>query len=105
MLHLLYMLVFTVLAVLAVGNLIRNMFVLGRDSQRGMPAQGLDPQSPEPPRPQRTPHPELFNNAGELLNEPLLVMRSLPIDEVRSKLDALYNSSPSEKTTDSSEEA
>lgn len=97
MLHLLYMLVFVVLAVLAVGNLFRSMFTLGRDVQQG----GGSP-SPSVHRP--VPHPELLDDSGRLMNEPLLVMRSLPIDDVRSKLDALYHSPPGNNAADTSDE-
>lgn len=99
-LHLLYVLVFTVLAVLAVSNLIRNMFTLGRDMQ------GQDPSpwsaQPEAARQRPTPHPELLDETGKILDEPLMVMRALPIDDVRSQLDALYDASPSGSSADSS---
>ncbi len=98
MLHLLYMLVFSVLAVLAVGNLLRSMFTLGRDVQQG--AGSYAPTA----TPKIVPHPELLDDAGQVMNEPLLVMRSLPIEDVRSKLDAIYDSSPGGKSSDSSEE-
>ncbi len=96
MLHLLYMLFFVVLAVLAVGNLFRSMFVLGKEMQQG---NTLTQNASRP-----TLHPELLDDSGKLMNEPLLVMRSLPIDDVRSKLDALYNASPGGNAVDSSDE-
>lgn len=100
-LQLLYVLVFTILAVLAVSNLIRNMFALGRDMQ----GQDSSPWSDNRPRsgPKGpTPHPELLDDFGKVLDEPLMVMRAMPIEDVRSQLDALYNSSPSSSGADSS---
>ncbi len=101
MLHLLYVLVFTVLAVVAVSNLIRNMFILGRDMQGQDPSPWSDrPATPPEKRP--TPHPELLDDAGKIVDEPLMVMRAMPIDDVRSQLDALYDASPSGSGADSS---
>jgi len=39
------------------------------------------------------PHPEFLDDTGNVINEPLLVMRSINIDDAREQLDALYNSS------------
>lgn len=93
MLHLLYILAFTVLAFLAVGNLIRSLVTVGIESQR--------PQQFRPnnryasyPRSQAVPHPELLDEHGNIVNEPLLVMRSLTVQDAREQLDALYKSSP-----------
>lgn len=97
MLQLLYILVFAVLAFLAVGNLIRNLINLGLEAQRQPPASLAA-------RPKlKVSHPELLDASGQLVDEPLLVMRSMPLDEVRDKLDALYNSSPGPKSSDSDE--
>ncbi|NJN86940.1 MAG: DUF2973 domain-containing protein [Leptolyngbyaceae cyanobacterium SL_7_1] len=93
MLHLIYILVFTLLAVLAVSNLIRNLVVLGVESHRGYSAAG---RSPSQSRFRRTavPHPELLDDAGNVSNEPLLVMRSVDVEDARQQLDALFNASP-----------
>lgn len=99
-LHLLYVLVFTVLAVFAVSNLIRNMFTLGRDMQGQDSSPWSDRPRSAPKGP--TPHPELLDESGKMLDEPLMVMRAMPIDDVRSQLDALYESSPSSSGADSS---
>ena len=99
-LHLLYVLVFTILAVVAVSNLIRNMFILGRDMQGQDPSPWSDQPKVAPKGP--TPHPELLDDAGKILDEPLMVMRAMPIDDVRSQLDALYDASPSGSGADSS---
>jgi hypothetical protein len=39
-------------------------------------------------------HPELLDDTGNLINEPLLVMRSLSVQDARNQLDNLYKSSP-----------
>lgn len=96
MLQFLYMLAFIVLAVLAVGNLFRNVFTLGFQSQR-------DYNLPIPPSayPEETsqlvPHPELLDDAGNVIDEPLLVMRSMSVEDAREQLDALYHQSPGSK--------
>lgn len=111
MLHLLYILAFTILAVIAVANLIRNliMFSFDRDGTRGnysnrssqMGNQGsfgyLSSNS------QMTPHPELLDSAGRFIKEPLLVMRSINVEDARQQLDALYESSPGHKSENSEE--
>ena len=91
MLHLLYILAFTILAFLTVGNLIRNLMTLGIESQRSYRpnrfsrAAGLQLS---------TPHPELLDESGYVVNEPFLVMRSISVEDAREQLDALYKSSP-----------
>jgi hypothetical protein len=49
------------------------------------------------------PHPELLDNSGNLIKEPLLVMRSINVDDAREQLDALYEASPAKR--DNQEEA
>ncbi len=100
-LHLLYIIAFTILAFLAMGNLIRNLMTLGMEAQRPNWPNGktpnYDPSSPTNPasRMRRTPHPELLDENGKVINEPLLVMRSMTVEDARERLDALYDSSPS----------
>ncbi|MEA5472471.1 DUF2973 domain-containing protein [Spirulina sp. 06S082] len=97
MLHFLYILVFTVIAFVAIGNLIRNLFTLGRESNRSLPHLGLENNTSMPqPATRRAsiPHPELLDSNGKPINEPLLVMRSVDVEEARERLDALYRSSP-----------
>ena len=43
---------------------------------------------------QKTIHPELLDERGRPINEPLLVMRSVSVEDARQQLDALYNASP-----------
>ena len=92
MLHLLYILAFTTIAVLAVGNLIRSLFVVGIESQRP-PSQRWSSIGPSL-QGRGVPHPELLDETGNVIEEPLLVMRSVSVQEAREQLDALYNSEP-----------
>lgn len=114
MLHLLYIMAFTVLALIAVANLIRNliMFSFDRDGVRsGLGGNNsINPQDanqggygyPSANR-QITPHPELLDNTGKFIKEPLLVMRSINVEDARQQLDALYESSPGHKSEKSEE--
>ena len=88
MLHLLYVFAFTVLAFFAVGNMIRNLMMLGAESQRP-----YHPNTRQNPR-YASPHPELLDERGKMVNEPYLVMRSISVDDARERLDALYKASP-----------
>lgn len=95
MLHLIYILAFTVLAFLAVGNLIRNLMMLGVESQRSYGNSGGNRSSVSRRFAQDTnPHPELLDERGNLVNEPFLVMRSMTVEDAREHLDELYNASP-----------
>jgi Protein of unknown function (DUF2973) len=106
MLHILYILAFTILAFLAVGNLIRNLMTLGLESQRGYGSAGgtggYDPNRPTSYTSQRQviPHPELLDENGKFINEPLLVMRSMTVESARERLDALYEASPNGEAQD-----
>ena len=84
MLHFLYFVAFTVLAVLAVSNMIRNVVNLGTQARQPVRRSGDGNRS--------TPHPELLDDSGNTINEPLLVMRSISIKDARERLDALYDS-------------
>ncbi len=91
MLHLLYILAFTTIAVLAVRNLIRSLITVGLESQyrpsnRGSSSPNYISKS------RRIPHPELLDDSGNFIDEPLLVMRSVNVQEARQQLDAIYNS-------------
>ena len=95
MLHILYILAFTILAGLAVANLIRNLLTLGLESQRGYApgAGGYSSNQAGVASPQMS-HPEMLDEYGRVINEPLLVMRSMTVEDARERLDALYNASP-----------
>ncbi|MBW4522745.1 MAG: DUF2973 domain-containing protein [Scytolyngbya sp. HA4215-MV1] len=99
MLHLLYILAFTILAFLAIANLIRSMMALGTESQRSYRPQGRSEPGSNSSQVQMNrallgTHPELLDETGKVINEPLLVMRSMTVDDAREHLDALYDSSP-----------
>ncbi len=91
MLHLLYVIAFTVLAVIAVSNMLRNLVKLGTESRQPVRPQRNSYHNSQRP----VPHPELLDGSGDVINEPLLVMRSISIKDARDKLDALYESSGS----------
>lgn len=86
MLHLLYIVAFTALAILAISNLFRSMIAMGSSSTPGSPDVDR--------RLRQVPHPEFLDEAGNVVNEPLLVMRSVQVEDVRNRLDALYDASP-----------
>ncbi len=93
MLQLLYIIAFVVLAVLAIGNLIRSLFSLGIESQRSYtPSSRRESYLDREGLP---PHPELLDEEGHMINEPLLVMKSITVEDAREQLDALYKKSPS----------
>lgn len=94
MLHLIYILVFTIIALLAVSNLIRSLVTLSAETQKFYPPK-YDGSNPSYPSGKKQVHPELLDEQGKVIEEPLLVMRSVSVDDARSRLDALYNSSPS----------
>ncbi|MGJ3251741.1 MAG: DUF2973 domain-containing protein [Elainellaceae cyanobacterium] len=111
MLHLIYILAFTVLAFLAVGNLIRSLMTLGIESQRsyGSASQSSPKASGDQSPPQKNsgnfaPHPELLDNSGNILREPYLVMRSVTVDDAREQLDSIYRSSPGALDSSSGED-
>ena len=104
MLHVLYILAFTVIAFLAISNLIRSLITLSTESSRVYPnhqALGRKNNISKRSYSQKI-HPELLDEQGKVINEPLLVMRSVSVEDARQKLDALYDSSPN-KGNDSSE--
>lgn len=98
MLHLLYILAFTILAFLAIANLIRSMVTLGIESQRGYAGSGWSAANAGATqgrsRQRAVPHPEFLDDTGNVINEPLLVMRSMTVEDARERLDALFDSSP-----------
>ncbi|MCC5616457.1 DUF2973 domain-containing protein [Nostoc sp. CHAB 5836] len=108
MLHLLYILAFTILAFIAVGNLIRNLIMFSFDRDRTYPTNS-SPMNNQgnygyySSKKQFVPHPELLDSAGKLIKEPLLVMRSINVEDARQHLDALYEASPGHKRENSEE--
>ena len=104
MLHLLYVLAFTLIAFVAVSNLIRSLITISTDSQRyygsksnSSISQNSHPNDPVVSRFSPLTHPELLDDSGKPINEPLLVMRSVTVEDARKQLDAIYDASPSNK--------
>jgi len=97
--HLVYILVFTAIASLAIFNLIRNLITLNRDTPRRGYPYGRRPDGRNNSRNSLHPnlHPELLDENGRIINEPLLLMKSASFEDVRQQLDDLYDASPSRK--------
>ncbi len=89
MLHALYIIAFAILSVLAVSNLIRNIVMFGTDARRAPRNQGFG-NAPANGTVRSTPHPEMLDEAGRVVDEPLLVMKSISLEDAREQLDALY---------------
>ena len=107
MLHLLYILAFTILALIAVSNLIRNliMFSFERDRTFATPRSPMQNRGIPYISNRSVPHPELLDAAGNPIGEPLLVMRSIDVEDARAQLDALYEASPGCSSENKEEEA
>ena len=97
MLHILYILVFAVIAFLAVSNLIRSLMTVSMDFQRRyiMKRNASITRQINWENAKKTVHPELLDERGNPINEPLLVMRSVTVEDARQQLDTLYDLSPS----------
>lgn len=93
MFHFLFMLAFGIIATVAIANLVRSFMMLSNETRVYPNFQGNNPARTQRPRP--TPHPEMIDELGQPINEPLLVMRSLDVEDARQRLDNLYNASPS----------
>ena len=98
MFHFLFILAFGTIATIAAINLVRSFMMLSNETRVYPNFQANTPQ--QPPRPRPTPHPEMLDDAGQPVNEPLLVVRSIDVEDVRQRLDNLYNASPSKDDTD-----
>jgi hypothetical protein len=100
MLHLVYILAFTTIAFIAISNLIRSLITLSAETQRVYPSDNQSSRSKNRSRVRgnfrssREIHPELLDEQGRVINEPLLVMRSVSVEDAREQLDSLFNSSP-----------
>ena len=90
-LQILYMLAFVGIAFLAISNLIRSILTLGVESTRPVDTKGVRMGNGMRQSPQ---HPEMLDENGRVINEPLLVMRSMTVEDARERLDAIYRSSP-----------
>jgi hypothetical protein len=96
MLHLLYIIAFSILAFLAISNLIRNLLSFSNQPPRRYPPtpRSVAEAAGSPS------HPELLDASGNFINEPLLVMRSITVEDARQQLDAIYKASPGEDKTE-----
>lgn len=95
MLHLLYILAFTCLAFLAVGNLIRNLIRISADYQYNTSPYNRYSASQRSNRRDRpVPHPEFLDDSGNFIDEPLLIMKSIAVEDARQKLESLYENPP-----------
>lgn len=88
--HVVYIIAFAVLAIMAIANLVRNLILLGGNARNPQSPRTYDgQQNASGDRPM--PHPELLDQDGQVIREPLLVMRSISVKDAREQLDALYN--------------
>ena len=94
MLHLLYIFAFTIIAFMAISNLIRSLITVSAQSQRYYAPGGNSANRGGSANQSGPLHPELLDEDGRPISEPLLVMRSVSVEDAREQLDALYNSSP-----------
>lgn len=95
MLHVLYIIAFAAIASFAIANLFRNMMMLGRDVRQGYGnAKDAMTAPTVVPNPEKSSHPELLDESGEVVREPFLVLKSISVDDAREKLDAIYKASP-----------
>ena len=90
MLQIIYLIAFTILAFLAIGNLIRSLIGFSMDvpQSRAMSNPNFRGYSYQAGA---VPHPELLDDMGNVTSEPLLIMKSISIEDARAKLDALYH--------------
>ena len=97
MLHIIYILAFTVIASVAISNLVRSLITLSTESSRVYPNHRSPRFNGNLAQRQyrRRVHPELLDERGQVINEPLLVMRSVSVEDARQKLDSIYDASPS----------
>ena len=99
MLQILYILGFTAVAFFAVSNLIRNLVVVGSEAGNGRRSARSSSRKTRLVAPS-APHPEMMDNRGRPIEEPLLVMKSVSVEDARARLDAIYHNSPSSSDTE-----
>jgi hypothetical protein len=95
MLQIIYLIAFTILAFLAIGNLVRSLIGFSMDASQPRTMTNPNFQGYSY-RTGSVPHPELLDDMGNVTTEPLLIMKSISVEDARARLDALYhNDSPS----------
>ncbi|MGF1520545.1 MAG: DUF2973 domain-containing protein [Nodosilinea sp.] len=92
--HVVYIIAFAGLAIMAIANLVRNLMVLGGNARNPQSARPYGGSQQIIPGDRPMPHPELLDQDGQVIREPLLVMRSISVKDAREQLDALYNGIP-----------
>ncbi len=99
MLQIIYLIAFTILAFLAIGNLIRSLIGFSMDASqpRGITNPNFQGYNY---RTGAVPHPELIDDMGNVTNEPLLIMKSISVEDARARLDALYHNDTPSSTED-----
>jgi Protein of unknown function (DUF2973) len=99
MLQTIYLIAFTILAFLAISNLIRSLIGFSMDAAqpRAMTNPNFQGYSY---RAGAIPHPELLDDMGNVTNEPLLIMKSISVEDARARLDALYHNDAPSSTED-----
>lgn len=105
MLQLIYIFAFTIIAFLAIANLIRSLINLSVESQKMYARDAFgnrrrNHQSNSDRITKQPLHPELLDEQGKVINEPLLVMRSVSVEDARQQLDSIYNSSPNQSDSE-----
>lgn len=104
--HVVYIIAFAVLAIMAIANLVKNLILLGGSARNPQSPRTYSGGQPSSSGDRSAPHPELLDQDGHVIREPLLVMRSISVRDAREQLDALYNGtgSPLDDQDDSSPE-
>lgn len=105
MLQALYIIAFAVLSVLAISNLVRNLILLGSDTRREPRKPYMGGNSSENRSDRSIPHPEMLDERGRVVDEPLLVMKSISLEDAREQLDALFDNSSGLSDSNQDEEA
>lgn len=89
--HVVYIIAFAVLAIMAIANLIKNLILLGGNARNPQSPRTYGSRQSSTSDDRSAPHPELLDQDGQVIREPLLVMRSISVKDAREQLDALYN--------------
>lgn len=100
MFHALYIVAFLALTVIAVSNLVRNMMMLGADTRRQPQRSGNQGATAQ----NTVSHPEMLDDTGRVTKEPLLVMRSISLQDARQQLEALYDGKPGNQSSNGAED-
>jgi hypothetical protein len=90
MLQIIYLIAFSILAFLAIGNLIRSLIGFSQDTSQPRVMKNSQVRGYRY-RVGAVPHPELLDDLGNVTTEPLLIVKSISIEDARARLDALYH--------------